>query len=132
MAWRWRTGLIGIAGLLLAAGAQAERTVQDWLDAELHTRQLTLAGMEQRLQLQRQGATLDEQLQADQALQQQIAQIFREHGTTAADHLIWRHAQAEAIERWLQEHPQEREALRTLERRFEQLSAQLSGRAPQP
>lgn len=94
-------------------------TSELWVKVETSIRSLTVDGMERRIELLGQNASLGEQAIDDSVTQEQVRQIFVEYDTNAIKHLQFYQSNKEEIERWLTENQAEQEEYLRVKRRFD-------------
>lgn len=104
------TAVILIFCLNTSIPVSAEQlTVADYVTLELEARRITLMGVRQRLALLQSNATFDIQMQEDNAIQQQVDNIYRQYGITIPSALIWASQHRQAIDNYLTNHPDQQD-----------------------
>ena len=108
------------------AAATEPLTPALYVQIEHEARQVTISGMQQRLQLLAQGGDTEVLQQADLANQQQVTEVFAAYGTTAAKHAAYGAAQADEIAAFIADNPEWAEDARRLDNEFDALVAQFA------
>lgn len=119
-----------LVGILFCAQSATlfaqDLTPQDFLQADVEARQLTLDGMSQQIALITAGASEDEINQAVADNQTNVEAIFASFGTTGAAHSACGTQKRAEIEAWMADHPEWQQTYDSLKAEFDALSQQLS------
>ncbi len=119
--------LFGILFFTQHIVAMAENlTPETFLQADVETRQLTLHGMSQQIQLLRMGANDEQVNQLVSDNQANVEASFNSFGTTGPTHSAYGTKNREAIETWMANNPEWQQRYDTLDEEFSTLSQQLS------
>lgn len=115
------------------AHAQGAATPAAYIELELTVRELTIAGMRERVALR---ASSNYTRAADHALDERIrariSEVYRSHETTPGAHLAFGTRERKLIREWLSIHPELQQRYQALSSEFRTLSAKLNhmGKAP--
>jgi len=101
-------------------------TPETFLQADVETRQLTLDGMSQQIQLLNMGATDDQINKIVSDNQINIETLFNSFGTTGSAHSAYGTKNREAVEIWMVNNPEWQQHYDALDAEFATLSQQLS------
>lgn len=124
-----RKAFLLAGALLIGSGANAQAIDGPGVFVYLDTtaREITLEGMERRLQALSSGEADKAALRAiDRRTREEIEALYRQWGVSPEKHAAYGTRHAEAIEEWLAEHPEWDRSYDDLERRFQSLSNQLN------
>lgn len=108
--------------LLLPLAAAAQLTPQSYMQAAIEAREVTLAGMEQRLTLLQSGADLQTEMTALAQSEARVEAVFQRYGTSAAKHAAYAAVHADEIAAWLEANPELQTRLGMLQTRVVELS----------
>ena len=119
-----------IIGILFCAQSATllaqDLTPQDFLQADVEARRLTLDGMSQQIALINAGASAEEINQAVADNQTNVEAIFSSFGTNGAAHSAYGTQSRAEIDAWMTENPEWQETYDSLNTEFDTLSQQLS------
>ena len=111
----------------LNTGVQAENlSSEDFLQADVEARRLTLEGMSHQVALLMSGASAQEVDQAVSENQANVEAVFTSFGTSGAEHSAYGTKNRAAIEAWMTGHPEWQQIYDALDAEFTSLSQQLS------
>lgn len=100
-----------------------ELTPETFFQADIEARQVTIEGMYDRLDLLSSGtATMQEEMQLNEATEQQVSAVFAKYGTTQNDHLVYAQKNTEALAQFLEINPDYQAAYDSLNDQFEAAS----------
>ncbi len=100
-------------------------SVEDYIQADLDVRNITLQGAKERLYLLTQGAGKPVELKSDANIQDQVNQVYQRIGLTAAGTIAWSARHREEIRAWLEENPDQQAEYDTITAGLESVSAQI-------
>ncbi|RFA30104.1 hypothetical protein CAI21_07845 [Alkalilimnicola ehrlichii] len=100
-------------------------TPETFLQLEVEVRELTLAGMERRIELLANQATRVEDTSLDNRTRRTIDAVYAEYGTSAGEHAAYGRQNSQAIEAWLDDNPSWKFRLLYLDNQFETLSERM-------
>lgn len=113
-----------LASVTAEAGEITEHGVYVYLDT--HAREVTLEGMERRLEALSRGATRTELRRLGLETQERVRQVFAGWAVTPLQHATYGGRHAEEIEAWIERHPSWARTYSDLDTRFESLSSKLN------
>ena len=126
------SGIRAMLYILLAAvcttGTAAAETLTPalYVQIEHEARQVTILGMQQRLQLLSAGGSPDALQQAGLENQQQVADVYEAYGTTAAEHAAYGTTRVDEIEAFVADNPEWAQDAQRLDSEFDALVAQFA------
>ncbi|MDH3393797.1 MAG: hypothetical protein OEL66_07295 [Desulfobulbaceae bacterium] len=106
--------------------AAAEQSPQTYYEIEIKARELTLEGMEKRLECMLAGCSVSEQLAIDERYQEKIMAMHEEYSTTSSQLAAWYTHHALETENYFLTSPQLQMRLDELETSFETLSDKIN------
>ena len=117
------TAAMLLTALAVSAG---ELVPQTWVATEAAVRELTVAGVSERLALLSSGnSTLRSEAVIAERNRQAVSRAYRDNGTTPTAHAAYGSRHATEIEAWLDANPEWQSYLDSLMVEFEELSSQL-------
>lgn len=115
--------LMGLALWAVASASQAGGlTPEAFVQADVAAREVTLEGMQSRLDLLKAGKSLADEMAAVAASETAVAKAFATYGTTANRHAAYAAQHGPEIEEWLDTNPDWQTRLLELQMQFSALS----------